>query len=253
MTRLKDLVAFLDNLLKPEHPMEDSSNNGLQVEGGGEVSRAVFSVDASLALFEKAAEQGADLVFVHHGMSWGDSFKRLTGTDAKRLAALFKNGISLYASHLPLDAHPEVGNNMVIARRLGLKNIKGLDVKWREDFSCYGELANPCSPEELLPKIDSEFNTKSTVFHRAGDKITTLAVVSGGGADGVTACADNGISALFVGEAGHSSYHTIVESGVTVITGGHYRTEIPGVEAVMGMVEKEFGLDCTFMEVPTGL
>ena len=119
MMKLNELCDWLWGVFA-DYTCEDYSNNGLQVEGAAEVKRIAFAVDACLETFTKAAEQGADMLFVHHGLSWGNGFKRFVGADAARFRALFASNLSLFAMHLPLDAHKEIGNNAVLAQRLGL-------------------------------------------------------------------------------------------------------------------------------------
>ncbi len=251
--KLKTLVDFLDNLLHSSEQADDRSNNGLQVEGKDEVERAVFAVDASLELFKKASEENADFIFVHHGMSWGDNFRHLTGINAKRLEVLFKNGISLYASHLPLDAHPETGHNAVIAKRLELKNIRPFFKYGNIEIGCTGTLPSPMTARELKAQVDNVFHTNSSIRTTGPEPIEKIGIVSGSAADAAAACREEGISAFITGESGHSTYHTLIESGITVITAGHYLTEMPGVEAVMERVANEFGIDCRFIDIPTGL
>lgn len=122
MAKLKDVAAFLDERLNIAKFRSDASNNGLQFEGGQDVFKAVFAVDASHALFTTAADLDADFIFVHHGISWGGSLKRILSLDAKRVAMLAANSISLYGAHLPLDAHPEIGHNALLARMMKLEN-----------------------------------------------------------------------------------------------------------------------------------
>ncbi len=253
MVHRNELVRFLDDLLKPPSGMEDSSNNGLQVEGPDSVNRAVFSVDASLELFERTASGKADFIFVHHGISWGDSLRRLTGIHARRLRVLFTRGISLYASHLPLDAHSEVGHNIEIARRLELTGIESFAEYHGADIGWAGRLPAPVTTAELVSRLNSVLSTDCTVAADSGEEIESVGIVSGGGIDGIADCADRGLSAFITGEAGHTSHHLIRESNITVILAGHYKTEAPGVEAVMSRVQKHFGTGCTFADIPTGL
>ena len=122
MAALKDIAAFLDERLEIAKYRSDASNNGLQFEAGADVRKAVFAVDASYALFSTAADLDADFLFVHHGISWGGSLKRILSLDAKRVSMLAANSISLYGAHLPLDAHPEIGHNAQFAKMMHLEN-----------------------------------------------------------------------------------------------------------------------------------
>ena len=123
MPTIHEVTAYLDEILNLKAFASDSSNNGLQFEGSREVTKAVFGVDACAGLFMDAADADADFVFVHHGLSWGGSLKRITGVDAERIAMLASNNISLYAAHLPLDANPEFGHNILLARILGTESL----------------------------------------------------------------------------------------------------------------------------------
>lgn len=248
------LADALDELLQPEDgPVEDASNNGLQVEGREDVERIVFGVDACRGLFEAAVEREANFVFVHHGLSWGGGLKRLTGMTAGRLRPLFENGISLYASHLPLDMHPDVGHNAVMAR--------GLEVGPVEPFFDYhgvrigfgGRLARPLPARDLAGRLDGFLDSESLIIGDPERKIGRVGIVSGGGADAVTECAGVGYDCLITGEMKHSEYHTARELDVCVIAGGHYRTETPGVKAVMEWLSGRFDVECAFVDLPTGL
>ena len=248
------LVAALDELLTPESgPVDDASNNGLQVEGKEQVERAVFGVDACLDLFQQAASGSADFVFVHHGLSWGGGLKRLTGTIGRRTRVLFENRISLYASHLPLDMHPELGHNAVMARELGIVSPEPFFSYEGAEIGFGGRLPEPCTADDLAQQMDVSLNCESRIFGGKDAQLTGVGIVSGGGADAISECAENGYECLVTGEMKHSQYHTASELGVCVIAGGHYRTETPGVKAVMNWVQEKFDIDCSFVDLPTGL
>lgn len=121
MIQLSEITAYLDELLAVDSVPGDVSNNGLQVEAANEVGSAIFGVDACQALFDAAVAQNADFIFVHHGLSWGGEPRRFTGITGTRLGTLFAEGINLYAVHLPLDAHPEIGHNALLADMIGLR------------------------------------------------------------------------------------------------------------------------------------
>jgi dinuclear metal center YbgI/SA1388 family protein len=254
MAKLKEIVDFLDALLDVAGIPEDSSNNGLQVEGKDKVNKIIFSVDASLELAEKARNLNADMIFVHHGFSWGNGFKRITGIDAKRFTALLKNGISLYAAHLPLDGHPEIGHNAIMAKKMELQNCRMFAKFANTEIGVSGELKKAMGVAKFAKYIDKKLGLKSEVFGRTTGKIKKIGVISGGaGTDGVMAAAAAGLDCLITGEIGHSSWHVINETGISVLAGGHYNTEKPGVIAVMEEVEMMFDVNCQFIDIPTGL
>lgn len=254
MVALSELTRFLDERLQVSAIPEDNSNNGLQVEGGGEVRKAVFGVDATQALIEGATLAGADFIFVHHGLSWGEGFRRLAGIDARRIGALFRAGISLYAAHLPLDAHPELGHNAQLAGCLGL------EATWR--FAEYhgaligvaGRLPQRERVWELARRVKVAFGGSELVYGDSEAEVRTVGVISGGaGAEGILAAVAAGVDCLLTGEITHSTYHLVAETGLPVIAAGHYASETPGVRAVMREVGATFGIATEFIDLPTGL
>jgi len=254
MAKLKEITDFLDSLLDLEGIPEDSSNNGLQVEGKAKVNKIIFGVDASLELAEKAKQVNADMIFVHHGLSWGNGFKRITGHDAKRFTALLKNGISLYAAHLPLDGHPEIGHNAIMAKKLGLQNTRMFAKFANTEIGVTGELTKSMGIAKFAKCLEKKLGLKAEIFGNKKGKIKKIGVISGGaGSDGVASAVNAGLDCLLTGEVYHNTWHHIKESGIAVIAGGHYNTEKPGVIAVMEEVEIMFDVDCEFVDIPTGL
>jgi dinuclear metal center YbgI/SA1388 family protein len=224
------------------------------VEGSETVSKAVFGVDACQALFEFAAAKKAGFIFTHHGLSWGPGFKTVTGLTAARLRTLLKNNISLYSAHLPLDAHPEIGHNALIAKMLGLKNTKPFAEYHGSLIGVAGELSAPAPAADIAAKLAKKLGSGDCVVYGCGaDSVKKIGVIAGGGASLVTEAVKDGLDCFVTGEGGHSQFHTVKESGIPVITLGHYRTEIPGVMAVMEKIRSEFGLECEFADIPTGM
>lgn len=254
MMLLKDLAAWLDDRLKLRDFSGDVSNNGLQIEGRPEVRKAVFAVDASLALFERAAELKADLVFVHHGLSWGAEPRRLTGHTARRYRYLFEHGISLYAAHLPLDAAPEFGNNAVLARMIGLRELRPFFRYDGADIGFMGTLPAPRKLGELRGALEAHFGITAGCLGDTERECCKVAVVSGGGGlESLEEAASAGADLLLTGELTHVMYHPAVESGVAVLALGHYASETTGPRALMEKVASELDLDTEFIDVPTGL
>ena len=254
MAKLKVVTNYLDTLLGIAKVPNDSSNNGLQVEGSAVVNKIVFGVDASLELVEKAAEVNADMVFVHHGVSWGSGFKKITGIDANRFKTLLNHNISLYAAHLPLDAHPVIGHNAIIAKKLKLHNCRAFAKYAGIEIGVMGELSKAMGVASFAEFATKQLNIKTVTYGIRKGKIKKIGVISGGaGSDGVLAAAKEGLDCLVTGEMGHSSWHIIRETGISVIAGGHYATEIPGVIAVMEDLENMFDVESEFIDIPTGL
>ena len=248
-----ELTEYLNTLLDLKTFAGDHSNNGLQVEACAKVRRAVFSVDASLELFEKAAKKKADFVFVHHGISWGGEPRRFDGLVGKRLSALFRNQISFYAAHLPLDAHPKLGHNARLADMIELKKRKMFFVYDGNPIGVSGALPSPKSTTALAETFEKELGCKAVIFNNS-QKVSSVGIISGGGGlDGVlSACAEK-LDCLITGEIGHSCYHHIMESGMPVIALGHYCSEKPGVLSVMEKIKNKFDIDCEFIDIPTGM
>ncbi len=247
---IRTVAEWLDRRLGVGAFPEDVSNNGLQVEACRRVGKIVCGVDASLALFVRAAALGADLVIVHHGLSWGGNPKRLKGWIGERYGILFRRGISLYACHLPLDAHPELGNNAVLCDRLGLSE--------REPFFEYdggkigftGMLGEAVQPERLAEL----FGCGGGALFGAIRPSRRIAVVSGGaGIDALTEAALAGCDLLVTGEMEHVMYHPAHELNIGVLALGHYASETGGVRAAAEAAAEEFGLKWEFIDLPTGL
>jgi len=253
MAELKTVDEFISRTLRIREIPRDASNNGLQIEGGEEVKKALFSVDASVELFERAVEEDADLVFVHHGISWGDSLKRITGQNALRVKPLIKNDISLYAVHLPLDAHPEYGHNAQLANYLDLEDQEMFSKYSGVEIGVYGSLQEESSPQEIADILDKKLDSKHQIYGDAGRTIKTVGIVSGGGSSGITDAVDLGLDCFITGEIKHDVYHTIMELDIPVIALGHYCSEKPGVIAMMNILADRFKLDCKFIDIPTGL
>ena len=257
MAKLKDVAAFLDERLNIAKFRSDASNNGLQFEGGQDVFKAVFAVDASHALFTTAADLDADFIFVHHGISWGGSLKRILSLDAKRVAMLAANSISLYGAHLPLDAHTEIGHNALLARMMKLENPSPFGEYDSYNIGFQGMLPKEMTVKGLAKLLDGALLSEGP-YHIFGDperKIMRVGAISGGGAYPAvfSELYALGIDCLVTGEMTHEAYHYALEAGVSVLSMGHYRSETPGVDAVMQEVREHFDIETEFLDLPTGL
>lgn len=256
MPTINEVSAYLDEILNLKEFRSDCSNNGLQFEGSQNVTKAVFGVDACAALFMDAADADADFVFVHHGLSWGGSLKRITGVDANRIALLAANNISLYAAHLPLDANPEFGHNALISKLLELENIQpfGSYSGYKIGFS--GTLKRMRKAADIAEYLNENLPSECdySIIGAENTKIKKIGVISGGGAFPAlfSEMRAEGVDCLVTGEFTHESYHYALETGIPVITLGHYRSEIPGVLAVKDLVEEKFGIPCAFVDIPSG-
>ena len=270
MVKRSELTNYLDSLLHLAEVQGDYSNNGLQVEGSEEIKKIIFSVDISISLFNEAVKREADLIFVHHGLSWGSNLKYLTNYNANLLKPLFKNDISLYGAHLPLDAQEKIGHNALMADMLQLRNKKMFAKYGSIEIGYTGKLNTPLTIHDLAVLLDSKLSDvinsysinkpeKSAqtgrIFTLDNNKmVEKVGIISGGcGLDGVIAALEEGVDCLITGEFTHQNYHLAKENGLAIIAAGHYKTETPGVIGVMDAVKNKFNIQTEFINIPTGL
>jgi dinuclear metal center YbgI/SA1388 family protein len=255
---LRDVTDYLDGYLRVRE-IPDSSNavNGLQVENSGTIGRIVAAVDASLATIEAATEGDEPaLVLVHHGLFW-DGNVPVTGRRYRRLRALLSADAALYAAHLPLDVHPEVGNNVVLAERLGLV-VDG----WWGDYrgmpiGVLGHAPPALSHRpQLLREIERALGVDAEAIHLVPggpDVLRRIGIVTGAGGSMIAAARDAGLDTLITGEGAHHTYFDAMEWGLNVIYAGHYATETLGVQALASHLADRFDLPWDFHDHPTGL
>ncbi len=231
----------------------DASLNGIQVgRSGGELSKLAFAVDASAESIRRAAEAGAQVLFVHHGLFWGKP-RRIEGNLQARIRLLLEADLALYACHLPLDCHPEVGNNAVIARLLGLGDLApfapyhGVALGWK------GSYAEAQSLDSVLARLGPGASSPLSLIQAGPKAISRVGVVSGGAASDVLMAIEDGLDLFITGEASHSVYSEVVEAGIHFAALGHYATETFGVKAVARRLGAETGLETLFLDLPTGL
>ena len=250
MASKSEIVSALDAKLRLSD-FSDYSNNGIQVDSQkSEITRVCSGVDASLPFFEKAAEMGADLVICHHGLSWGDSLKYIRGLNYELVSFLVRHDIALYAAHLPLDAHAELGNNAQIAAALGLRDLKPFGIYHGQAIGFQGSLPEPLQRDafEVLLRLSlnpGEF--RALPFGR--DTVQTVGVVSGGAADSVGQAIDAGLDAYVTGEADLVAYNTALQRHMNMYAAGHYATERFGVRALGEWLASTFGVPHTFVDL----
>ncbi len=253
MAKLSELLRFLDEILDLTAYGNDSSNNGLQVEGNSSVSKAFFAVDSSLSLFRKAAAEGADFVFVHHGISWKDGLRRIKAHDSRMLSALYSGGVSLYAAHLPLDANPEFGHNIMLAKILSLKGIRPFGQYAGYSIGFMGNAPAGSTPKKLAALLSERLGAICSIQGDPDAIVKNCGIVSGGGADCAVDALENNLDCFITGERSHSWHSMIRDSGLNTVFAGHYCTEKPGVMAAMSIVQRRFKIKCEFIDIPTGL
>lgn len=251
MTALKNIVTFLDRELKIAD-FKDSSHNGLQVENSGKIRRVCCGVDASMSFFKAARAKGADLVICHHGLSWGESMARITDLNYSRLKFLIENDMALYASHLPLDAHPRHGNNAGIARALGLRNLKPFGVYNGSEIGFAGRLPNPMTYSAFKKKVGTAMGSELQTMDFGKSRVQTVAVVSGGAAAEIVEAGQKGIDVYLSGEPALMAYSLAEEYKINAVFAGHYATEVFGVRTLGDVLQKRFAVKAEFinMHVP---
>jgi dinuclear metal center YbgI/SA1388 family protein len=251
---LNELDAWFRSLLDLEKAKAaDSSLNGIQVSRRKpEVCKVAFAVDACRETIRRAAEWGADVLFVHHGIVRKTS-ACLTGARYERVRLLAEKDMALYAVHLPLDMHPEVGNNIGIARRLGLAEIAPFGVFNGLTIGFKGTLPEPMDLNGLIRTLTGGDASAVRFLPFGPNVIRTVGIVSGGAPWEVAQAIDEGLDAYVTGEPTHDVYHNCLESGIHAIFAGHYATETYGVRLLGERLARETGLDTRFIDVPTGL
>lgn len=249
--RLDDLVAYLDQYLRIDEVEDyDRAFNGLQVENGGEVRHMAVAVDACQAVIDQAAQLGADVLVVHHGLFWS-GVQPVTGRVYRRLSALLRHNIAVYSAHLPLDRHPQVGNNPVLAARLEME-VRGW---WGESHGAaigvWGEL--DLSREALRERLATVLGAEPLLIAGGPERARRVGIITGAGGSMIDAAKQAGLDTLITGEGAHHTFHDAEELGVNVYYGGHYRTETLGVRALAEHIAERFQLPWSFVDHPTGL
>ena len=247
---LFDIVRYLDDSLAVSGFADDASANGLQVEGSGVVRKVAVAVDACQAVIDEAAGAGADLLIVHHGLIWG-GLRSITGSLKNRLSSLVRHDMSLYACHLPLDAHPLLGNNARILKALSAKKCAPFGTYHGKKIGFWGTLPKALSLDAFVKKVDGITGGSSRAVG-CGGNVKHIAVVSGGGAGSFSEIERSSIDTYLTGEPSHTAFLQAEEMGKNIVFAGHYATETFGVRAVGDLLFKQFGLDVVFVEHPTG-
>jgi len=248
---LREITDYLDGYLRvaqvPDYP---PALNGLQVENSGSVTRLAVAVDAVQATIEGAARAGADLLLVHHGLFW-DGNRPVTGRRYRRLRTLLEADMAVYSAHLPLDVHPEVGNNAVLARRLGIEIQGGLGDYKGQPVGVWGTL--DLRRDALCARLDEVLGGVVKMVPGGPERVRRVGVITGAAGGEVATAGAEGLDALITGEGAHHNFFDAEEGGVNLFLGGHYATEVWGVRALAAHLEDRFGLPWTFIDHPTGL
>lgn len=244
-----ELEAYLAEYLAVRS-FDDESLNGIQVQGRSQIQRLVVAVSACSEVFQKALALNADAVLVHHGLFWkGRGPEPVVGVLKDRLSLLLAADVSLFAYHLPLDAHAEVGNNAVAARGLGLLDLvpfgeyHAMTIGWR------GRFPHPISRQDFFEKLEGYYGHPALVVPGGPETVSTVGVISGGAAKEASQAAAQGLDAYVTGEPSESMTYLCRESGLNFAALGHYATERVGVQALAEHLGVRWGLDTRFIEV----
>jgi len=232
---------------------KDDSVNGLQVEGNAAVQKVAVACDAALETIEKAAAEKADMLVVHHGLFWNSDLpKKVDFVWRRRLQTCLDAGLNVYAQHLPLDAHPTLGNNVLLGQALGLQGLTPACEYAGAKVAFKGQLKKPVTVQAFAKTVEAKVGAVYKTLAFGPEKIKNVAVCSGSGGFCTSSAKDEGFDTLVVGEFKHSDYHDAKENGVNVVEAGHYNTEVFGVQAVGKWLEEKFGVPYVFLDVPTG-
>jgi dinuclear metal center YbgI/SA1388 family protein len=245
------LTAYMDEYLRLSE-IRDYGPQGLQIEGTAEVRRIVATVDSGPPCIAAAIERGADMLLVHHGIFWGET-KRIAGSFGRLVRRCLEADLNLYAAHLALDAHPEVGNNAVLAERLGLE-VKGW---WGEykgtPIAALAEASPGTTLDTFAGAIEQWVGAPVLIQAKGPSQVRRVGICSGGAAEMAAEAAALGCDTFLTGEPSQSHFYIAEAEGINVIYGGHYSTETVGVQALGEHVALKFGLDFEFVDLPTGL
>ncbi len=245
MATLKNLTNYINELLAID-TFKDYAPNGLQVEGEEKLIKIITGVSATHALIEAAIEKQAQLILVHHGWFWEKEDPRIIGMKYRRLKLLMDHDISLLAYHLPLDAHPELGNNAQLAKRLDIK-VEG--VMDKQGVGNFGRLEEYVSLESLGQRIEKSLKRKPLLISGGDHAIRRVAWCSGGAQGWINKAVDAGVDAFISGEISEHTVHIARECGMHYIAAGHHATERYGIQALGEHVAAKFGLLCEFVDI----
>lgn len=245
---LKQLVAAADTLLRPAR-FRDYCPNGLQVEGRGEVRHLVSGVTASMDFIKAAIAAEADALLVHHGYFWKGEDAAISGMKRSRIAALLQAELSLLAYHLPLDAHPEYGNNVQLGRVLGLEHTGSLEPENPEGIGCTGRLPQPMPAGDFAELVEQRLQRKPLHIGNPAGTIKTIAWCTGAAQSFIEQAIHAGVDAYLSGEVSEQTVHAARESGVHFFAAGHHATERYGPQATGEYLANSLGIAHTFIDI----
>lgn len=253
MESITKITDYLNMLLNPDS-FSDASFNGIQVESGREeIKKVAVAVDAGESVIEEAIENKADILIVHHGLYWGAELPAI-GAHGRKLRKCMEGGLSVYASHLPLDGHQEIGNNALLAKHLGLTALEPFCEYKGSFLGTRGVSESRTKIEEFLaPLSELKGAIDPLVLDFGKNDIRTVGIVTGSASFAITLCKEEGIDLFITGEPKHSVYHEAKELEMNAIFAGHYATETVGVMELGRLLEENFDVTSFFIDQPTGI
>jgi dinuclear metal center YbgI/SA1388 family protein len=251
MVDLARITSFLERELNVSSITDyPGAMNGLQLENGGKVGRIIAAVDATLPIIESAAAGGPGLLLVHHGMFWQGT-QPMTGSFYRKIRIAMEAEIAVYSSHLPLDIHPEWGNNIRLAKAIGLKNPEPFFEQKGVKLGIRGGWSGSCA--DLAEVLREVLGGAVHLCPSGPEAVKSIGIITGGAGSEVAKVASLGVDSFITGEGPHWSYTLAEELGVNLFYGGHYATETFGVQCLAGRLSEEFDLPWVFLDHPTGL
>ena len=243
-----ELERLLNEKLNTDR-INDYAPNGLQVEGKAEIKKIITGVTASQALIDYAVAQQADAILVHHGYFWKSENPCIRGMKGKRIKTLLVNDINLYGYHLPLDVHPELGNNAKLAQLLGIDDLQPLENS-PTSIPVLGTLKDPVTAEEFAQRIEQVLHRKPLICTENGPHlIRKIGICTGGGQGYIDLAAAQGCDAFITGEVSEQTIHSAREQGIHFFAAGHHATERYGIKALGEWLATEYGLDVEFKDI----
>lgn len=245
MAKRNEIIEYCNDFLNISE-FDDLSMNGLQVQGREEIRTIVLGVSVSERLFQIAMSENADMIIVHHGAFWKNAPSPyvLTGIHGNRMALLIRNEINLAAYHLPLDAHPEIGNNAIIMKKLHIHPIQPVEVGF------LGHLKSAMTMEKFVEFVNQELQTISLAFPFGSPDVRRILVISGGSSRYYQLALDNNADTFLGGDIKENVVRELEEVGLNFIHAGHYNTEKFGVQALGEKLHQQFHLTCKFVDIP---
>ena len=251
MPSLSDIVSYIDHFLRIREVGDwDNALNGLQIENSGRVTRIGAAVDVSTRVLSEAGKKNVDLLIVHHGLFW-PGLRPVTRSLRRQLQLAFENDMALYSAHLPLDIHPEVGNNAQLVAALGLKSSQPFLEEKGQPVGLKTRASMPLN--ELVRKLRKALKGTVKLFDFGPKQIRTIGVVSGAAGSEIYRVAEENVDTFITGEAPHWAAVAAEELGMNLLLGGHYATEVFGVKALAAHLSRRFKIPGEFIDCPTGL